>query len=232
MPSFFSKFKRKSNSHKAEATSPASPLTPPPATAPAPLSPQPEPLEQRNVVHTPTRHGRPSLDVEDVPPRTTSLAADPITSATGDMSSMRITPHTAIPPAVDSPPQLPPLHLHSDSLATTFTSAAHPTLVQSAIHEPTLEAQRGQLVDEIATAARARKTELSAVGRAAFAAAGMEVANGTLEVDTLYLKPVVQVSHVPFQGLLHKADNQETIIIREHTETTTIIDQHIHHHHI
>lgn len=94
---------------------------------------------------------------------------------------------------IDSPPQLPPLRLHSNNLATTFASSAQPSLVQSAVNEPALETQRDALVGEIATAAKARKSELSAEGKAAFDAAGMEVAAGSLEVETRYMKPVVQV---------------------------------------
>lgn len=109
-------------------------------------------------------------------------------------------------------PQLPPLQLNSDPIATSITpSVALPATATvfskglvpindpSLPAPPSLEDQRNVLVDEVASEAKARKTEpLGDEAKAVFKAAGMEVERGSLEVETRYLKPVVQVS-------IHKA---------------------------
>jgi hypothetical protein len=216
MPSIFSRFKRKSKSHKSESVTSSAPSSPARSerTVPRHESTQVSPSPKERVlpvIDTPTQL---EPHHEQHYPSSSGVAA-PATDVTSDMRDMTL----------DPPPQIPPLHL-SDSLTTTFESDAKPTLAQSSRDEPALDVQRDALVKEVAGAAKARKTELSAEGKAAFDAAGIAVTSGSLEVETRYMKPVVQVSYTQTQL------RQETIIIREHTETTTIIDQHIHRHHI
>lgn len=215
MPSLFSRFKRRSKDGKSAPSSPTpsshSTAQTPPASPARPQTHTASPQIRGHVSQAPpSDHPRPSLDVDDIPPRSTSLN-EPAVNITPHseqrdprLSSSATASNTEMASGMqnmqlDAPPQLPPLHLHNDSLATTFTAVSAPTIPKDP-SAPSLEVQRDQLVNKIATAAKARKAEhgeLSEAGRAAFQAAGMDKeanTKGSLEVETRYLKPVVQVS--------------------------------------
>jgi hypothetical protein len=108
-----------------------------------------------------------------------------------------------------------------------------PVSNQQMLHESSsLKEQRQDLVGEVVEEARQnKKPPLDEAGRETFKQAGFSEridTKGDVEVDTRWLKPVIQVSLL----YMPRSDWQETIIHKEHTEYTTVIDREIHIHHI
>lgn len=100
----------------------------------------------------------------------------------------------------------------------------------------TLDESRKEMVDGLFASAKANKQHgpLSKEGVEIFGKAKMADLVGkedTVEIKTKWLKPIVQAS-LSIQGGVTFANEQERIIPRVHTIYTTVIDRHVHHHHV
>lgn len=159
---------------------------------------------------------RRKLDTVEVPPRTTSLSAD-----TGSSPSRHNQPdpvegrpivtspqsrlaHTQ-PDVVPQPdPDLPPPPIEKDeerTAASTETTTSRQDSIPSTTQQSgvnAIEQQRQDLVGQVVQEARQnKKAPLDEAGREIFEAAGFSDrigAKGDVEVDTRWLKPVIQVS--------------------------------------
>jgi len=159
---------------------------------------------------------RRKLDTVEAPPRTTSLSADNGASPSHRSQNDSVEDRPAVPspqsrlahaqpdvvpqPNSDLPP--PPIEKDEETIAASTETISSrqdstpSTSQQSGVNA--IEQQRQDLVGQVVQEARQnKKAPLDEAGREIFEAAGFSDrvgAKGDVEVDTRWLKPVIQVS--------------------------------------
>jgi hypothetical protein len=146
--------------------------------------------------HPFSKSARKLHDPVDVPPRDTSLPAELRHSAPSPPAVTRTSEDNAIASTNSSYSNL---EQQSEPVTNRDTAATH----QAASGLTPLEQQRQELVDWVVEEARKnKKAPLDEVGRQRFEQAGfgdLIDKKGEVEVETHWLKPVVQVSHAGVQ---------------------------------